>query len=164
MVQYSKVELGDWVDFEFSTFVAPQVEIEARKLLSRSQFEIAERLLRALKNRPLGLTQKEKNLFGQVLYRLGQYQEAYSYLESMEKSYDGDGELYYFLFKISARTTIWRQFLLRWLEKLKSSQYWKRLSRVDRAFVQYASVEQQIFDFQYFEDLLNKSLNFYHCN
>ena len=47
MVQYSKVELGDWVDFEFSTFVAPQVEIEARKLLSRSQFEIAERLLRA---------------------------------------------------------------------------------------------------------------------
>ena len=85
-------------------------------------------------------------MFGQVLYRLGQYQEAYSYLESMEKSYDGDGELYYLLFNISARTTIWRQFLLRWLEKLKSSQYWKRLSNVDRAFVQYASVEQQIFE------------------
>lgn len=146
MVEYSKVELGEWVDDEFSSFASDEVEIEVQRLLKRSRYEIAERLLRAVKKRTSGLSKQEKNLFGQVLYRMGQYQEAYSYLESMAENYDGDGELYFFLVTISARTKIWRQFLLEWLEKLKSSPFWKKLSRVDKDFVHYTYMEQQIFE------------------
>ncbi len=146
MVRYSKAEVGSWIDLEFSTFSASDVEAEVKKLLSRSQFEIADRLLRAAKGRSSGLTQAERNLFGQVLYRTGQYSEAYPYLESMTEDYEGSGELYFFLVKVTAGATIWRQFLKRWLGKLKLSNYWKKLSKIDKSFVHYTLLEQQIFE------------------
>ena len=146
IVAYSKVELGRWADLEFSNFSAAEVESEVKKLLSRSQFKLADRLLRAAKKRSAGLSTEERNLFGQVLYHTGQYSEAYPYLESMTEGYKGNGELYFFLVKITAQETTWRQSLNRWLKKLKSSKYWNKISRNNRSFVHYSRLEQLIFE------------------
>ena len=62
MVEYSKVELGEWVDDEFSSFASDEVEIEVQRLLKRSRYEIAERLLRAVKKRTSGLSKTREKL------------------------------------------------------------------------------------------------------
>lgn len=141
----SKVELEFWVDQQFAKFSSVEIEEEARRLLSGSHYGLVHRLLKASSERQGGLSEGEKEMFGEVLFRTGKYDQAYAYMSANAVYYKGDGRLYLNLVKICARSRIWRKNLTKWLPLLRASKYWKVLPQIERQLVEYVSLEHKIF-------------------
>ena len=141
----SKQDLGSWVDDQISTFPATEIEAEVLRLISGSHLTKAYRVISSAATRKEGLTKPERAILGDVLFKMGKYDEAYTYLNEVSDNYSGSGELYFNLVVICARSRIWRTNLSVWLTKLRASNAWQRLPKSKKQFISYVSLEQDIY-------------------